>query len=164
VAKRELRLWPDQVLSRACAPVDVIDLRLSDVIEDLFDTMYDAKGRGLAGPQIGVLSCVFVVDATWKEGHFDPRVFINPQVVATDGGDVQMDEECLSIPDLPMAVTRPSQVHLRWSDRYGAAMEGRFDGVLGRCIQHEFDHLAGTVIFDHQSAVVRADLEARYAP
>lgn len=157
-------MWPDPVLTKVCAPVDVNAAGLAALIEDLYDTMYDAKGRGLAAPQIGVLQRMFVVDVTWKEGTPDPRVFINPEVVSTSDATSEMSEQCLSIPDLPMPVTRPDGLHLRWITPEGRAADDRFDGILARCIQHEFDHLNGTVIFDHQPAPTRADLEARYAP
>lgn len=163
MAVRDLRLWPDPVLTQPCAPVDPADPVVATLIQDLFDTMYAAKGRGLAAPQIGVLQQVFVVDVTWKDGTPDPRAFINPQVTGVQGSAV-MDEQCLSIPDLPMPVERPEQMTLRWADTAGTVAETRFNGVLARCILHEFDHLQGKVIFDHQAPQDRAALEAQYAP
>ncbi|SLN29436.1 peptide deformylase [Pseudooctadecabacter jejudonensis] len=164
MAKRDIRLWPDPVLSAPCRAVDLDDPDLPDLITDLYDTMYAAKGRGLAAPQIAILKRVFVVDVTWKEGVRDPRVFINPQVMETTGPQVAMDEQCLSIPDLPMSVMRHEAVTLRWSSLDRVEHTARFDGTLARCIQHEFDHLNGAVIFDHQSPETRTTLEARYAP
>lgn len=156
---RAVLLWPDPRLAQVCAPVAAPDAQLT---EDLFDTMYAAKGRGLAAPQIGVLRRVFVVDVSWKEGARDPRVFVNP-VVQSRGEDMQrMEEQCLSIPDLPMAVTRPEGVTLTWETSKGPQTEA-FTGILARCIQHELDHLDGRVIFDHQSPEDRAELEATYA-
>ena len=163
MAVRDLRLWPDPVLSQPCAPVDPADPAVATLIQDLFDTMYAANGRGLAAPQIGVLQQVFVVDVTWKEGTPDPRAFINPDLTLFQGSAV-MDEQCLSIPDLPMPVERPEQMTLRWADTAGTVAETRFNGVLARCILHEFDHLQGKVIFDHQAPQDRAALEAQYAP
>lgn len=125
--------------------------------------MYAANGRGLAAPQIGVLSRVFVVDVTWKEGVRDPRVFINPDVQHS-GEDMRiMEEQCLSIPNFPMPVDRPEGVTLRWDTAEGETRTGAFDGILARCIQHELDHLDGRVIFDHQPPARRAQLEAAYA-
>lgn len=143
----EVRLWPDPVLSQPCA---LVEGDASALIADLFDTMYEAYGRGLAAPQIGVLKRAFVVDVTWKEGPRDPRAFVNPQIVEVSDETVVMTEQCLSIPDRPMEVSRPAWVRLKWQDVDGALHEDRFDGVLARCIQHEFDHLNGVVIFDHQ--------------
>lgn len=160
---RNIRLWPDPVLSQSCAPVDRADPDLAVLIQDLFDTMYAAKGRGLAAPQIGVLKRVFVVDVSWKEGTPDPRAFINPKVASTRGL-LTLDEQCLSIPGLPMPVERPEHITLRWTDQSGATAARQFSGMLARCIQHENDHLNGTVVFDHQSPEARAKREASYAP
>ena len=102
MATRSLRFWPDEILGQMCAPVAPADPDVADLIKDLFDTMYAEGGRGLAAPQIGVLKRVFVVDVTWKEGPRAPRAFINPQIISAGEDTAQMDEQCLSIPDLPM--------------------------------------------------------------
>ncbi|MEN8839877.1 MAG: peptide deformylase [Octadecabacter sp.] len=162
MATRDIRLWPDAVLTQDCAVVDLADRELPALIADLFETMYSANGRGLAAPQIGVLQRVFVVDVTWKEGAHDPRIFINPNVVSVSEDSVLMDEQCLSIPDFPMPVYRPEEIVLSWTDAHGEAKTSKFDGILARCIQHELDHLNGKVIFDHQTASARAELEAAY--
>lgn len=162
MAVRDIRLWPDPVLTQTCAHIALDDPDLPTLVDDLFETMYAAKGRGLAAPQIGVLHRVFVVDVSWKEGAPDPRVFINPTVRETSEDSGTMDEQCLSIPDLPMPVGRPEHVQLCWHGRCGTAHEATFEGVLGRCIQHEFDLLNGVVVFDHQPSDIRTALEARY--
>ncbi|GAB5446908.1 peptide deformylase [Gymnodinialimonas sp.] len=156
---RDVLLWPDPRLSEVCAPVEAPDAQL---IDDLFDTMYAANGRGLAAPQIGVLRRIFVVDVSWKEGPRDPRVFVNPALQSRCEDMRSMEEGCLSIPDLPMTVTRPEGVTLSWDGPNGL-LEEAFTGILARCIQHELDHLDGRVIFDHQSPDDRAELEAAYA-
>jgi len=161
--EQELRLWPDPVLSQNCERIDLSDPDLPTLIQDLLDTMYAAKGRGLAAPQIGVTKQVFVVDVSWKEGVRDPRIFINPRAVVGTGEDTTMDEQCLSIPDVPMPVTRNERVQLGFDTPDGSYVFATFEGMLARCIQHEFDHLKGTVIFDHQTPEDRATLEARYA-
>ncbi len=164
MAVRQIRLWPDPVLSTPCAAADLADPALPALIDDLFDSMYAAQGRGLAAPQIGVLTSVFVVDVTWKEGARDPRAFFNPTIVSVSEDISMMDEQCLSIPDLPMPVARPDTVTLHWQTLDGSTQTDTFDGILARCILHEHDHLLGRVIFDHQPPTARADLEARYAP
>lgn len=157
---RPVLLWPDPRLSVVCAPVDTVD---STLISEMFETMYAAKGRGLAAPQIGVMQRVFVVDVTWKEGVYSPRVFINP-IVERNGEEIgTVEEQCLSIPDLPMPVERPLQVELTWDTVDGTQMRDTFDGNLSRCILHELDHLDGCVILDHQTPDNRAALEAAYA-
>ena len=153
--------YPDPRLSTVCKAVSQID---EDLIAQMYDTMYAAKGRGLAAPQVGVLQRIFVVDVTWKEGSRDPRVFINPVVQHSGEGMRSMEEQCLSIPDLPMPVDRPDRIQLSWTARDATPASATFDGILARCIQHEFDHLNGQVIFDHQSPENRSALEAAYAP
>lgn len=164
MATRDVLLWPDPVLSQMCSAVDPTDPALPSFINDLFDTMYAANGRGLAAPQVGVVQRVFVIDVTWKEGAPDPRFFINPEVIGQGDTTSMVDEQCLSIPELPMPVVRPDSVTLRWQNVGGDVLEKQFDGILARCIQHELDHLNGRVIFDHQAPANRAKLEAAYAP
>jgi peptide deformylase len=161
VSVRPILLWPDPRLSQVCAAVAVPD---ADLIADLFDTMYHAKGRGLAAPQIGVMERVFVVDVTWKEGTPTPMAFLNPKVTSDSGEDRRsLEEQCLSIPDLPMPVTRPHRIELEWLSPEGDARSDTFDGVPARCILHELDHLDGRVILDHQTPARRRELEAAYA-
>lgn len=156
-------LWPDPRLSKVCAPLGAAD-DLAGLIADMFDTLYAAKGRGLAAPQVGVLKRLFVVDVTWKDGTPDPRVFINPAVVSTSETITTMDEQCLSIPDLPMPVDRPEWAELTWETASRSRMAARFSGVEARILLHELDHLDGRVILDHQPADRRQTLDARYAP
>lgn len=158
---RPILLWPDARLSQVCVPFDGTDATL---IGDLLDTMYHARGRGLAAPQIGVMQRVFVVDVTWKEAAPEPRIFINPVMISASYADMRsMEEQCLSIPDLPMRVERPHTVRLEWTSPEGQPVSDTFDGILARCIQHELDHLDGRVIFDHQTPERRAALEAVHA-
>ncbi len=158
---RTILLWPDARLSQVCARFDGSD---ATVIKDLLDTMYQAKGRGLAAPQIGVLQRVFVVDVTWKEAAPEPRVFVDPVLVSAGHADMRSGEEqCLSIPNLPMQVERPHVVQLEWTTPEGQRISDTFDGILARCIQHELDHLDGRVILDHQTPEGRAALEAVHA-
>lgn len=162
MAIRDIRLWPDAVLTQKCLDADLADSDLPALIDDLFETMYAANGRGLAAPQIGVLTRVFVVDVTWKEGVRDPRIFVNPNLLSVSKKTSVMEEQCLSIPDLPMPVRRPEGITLSWANVSGESETAAFDGLLARCIQHEFDHLYGTLIFVHQTAQARAELEAAY--
>ena len=83
MALREILLWPDARLSTACAPVDEITEDIRALVADMFETMYDAPGRGLAGPQVGAMLRLFVMDATWKEGEKSPLVAINPEITST---------------------------------------------------------------------------------
>ena len=115
---------------------------------DMLETMYDAPGRGLAAPQVGALSRLFVADAGWREGAPAPMAFLDPEIVAAAEEQAVGVEACLSIPGRPVRVARPSWVALRWRDLDGLPREGRFDGAWGVCVQHEIDHLDGVLILD----------------
>ena len=139
---------PDARLQSVCAPVTAFDAALRALTDNMLATMYDAPGRGLAAPQVGVLQRLFVMDATWKEGTPDPQVMVNPQIVEYADTTETAEEGCLSIPDTPCQVTRPIAIRVTWQDVTGAPQEGQFDGFAARCIQHEADHLDGILCTD----------------
>lgn len=114
--------------------------------QDLFDTMYEAKGRGLAAPQIGVLTRAFVMDLTWKEATGTPCAFFNPVILAEAPDRVSGPESCLSIPDRSFEVMRPAWIELEWTNADGAASRTRLDGIAAVCACHEIDHLDGVLI------------------
>ncbi|MEM1234082.1 MAG: peptide deformylase [Pseudomonadota bacterium] len=148
---RPLVLHPDPQLGQVSKPVTRFEA-VGTLVRDLFDTMYDAPGRGLAAVQIGFMQRVFVMDADWKTGTPAPRVFINP-VITDHITDLAVCEEgCLSIPDTPRRVARPAQVTVEWQDENGLQHSGTFTGFEAACIQHEFDHLEGKTILDHPEA------------
>lgn len=156
--------WPDQRLTQACDPADPRDPVTALLIEDLFETMYAARGRGLSAPQIGVMRRVFVVDAGWKDGRPTPLSFVNPVINHVSESELrQAAELCLSIPGVPMPVLRPTRVKVQSHYPGSAPAQALFDGSEARCIQHEADHLDGRVIFDHQPPDLRARFEADYA-
>ncbi|WP_412565298.1 peptide deformylase [Thalassobius sp. MITS945101] len=161
MAVRQVLLWPDPRLTQVCAPVEA-GVDLTALAADMLDTMYDANGRGLAGPQIGVMQRIFVMDITWKEGLRAPQVLINPEIVAVSEVHVGGEEGCLSIPDTPLEVTRPAEVTMRWRDMDGLQQERRMTGFEAKCAQHELDHLNGKVIFDHLPEDERRRYEAAY--
>jgi len=147
-------------LSQKCAPVE--NQAIDDLITDLFDTMYAAGGRGLAAPQVGVMKRVFVMDTGWKDAERAPMAMINPTIMAVERVPVVADEVCLSIPGVAVPVERPKAVTLQWTAPRGDIHMADFDGAEARCIQHEFDHLNGTVTFDNIAADLRAQLEGAY--
>ena len=113
-------IWPDERLSQVCdAVTEGEDLR--DLVQDMLDTMYAAPGRGLAGPQVGVMKRIFVMDVAWKDGEPDPLVCINPHITARSDSVQTMDEGCLSIPGILIPVPRPESVTLEWRDPEGRA-------------------------------------------
>jgi len=153
--------WPDRRLSQVCD--DVADAAaLGALIDDMFDTMYAAPGRGLAAPQVGVMQRLFVMDPTWKEGNRTQYVCINPVIVDASGATRTGQEACLSIPNVAADVTRPSEITLAYTDREGVRRQEHLTGFAATCAQHELDHLNGLVIFDRLDAEARADLETAY--
>ena len=139
---------PDPRLRQVALPVTVVDAGLRTLADDMLATMYAAPGRGLAGPQVGVLRRIFVIDVTWKDGERTPRVFLNPEIVDASEAMHTGTEGCLSIPGLPVQVTRPAEVTLRWTDLTGEGRVERLTGAEAICAQHELDHLNGRLIID----------------
>jgi peptide deformylase len=148
--------YPDPRLRQVALPVGRISDRIRALARDMLDTMYAAPGRGLAGPQVGAMLRLFVIDVTWKDGARSPRVFLNPTLIAASDALHTGTEGCLSIPGLPVAVTRPAEVTLRWTDLNGFRREERLTGAEAICVQHEFDHLNGRLIIDMMDDDARA--------
>ncbi len=148
--------FPDPRLRRPCTPVLRIDAPLRQLAADMLETMYAAPGRGLAGPQVGVLLRLFVMDVTWKEGTPAPRICLNPEILATSDETVLRTEGCLSIPGIDCPVARPAGLTLRWTDLYGAVLEERLTGFAATCAQHELDHLNGRLCIDLLDEPARA--------
>lgn len=153
--------WPDPRLGTVCDPV-ITGQDQSQLIADMFDTMYDASGRGLAAPQVGVMNRLFVIDVTWKEGPRSPMAFLNPRILETSEACSDGEEACLSIPGITTLVTRPDWVVLAWQDGDGGQHARRFDGVEARCVQHELDHLNGIVTLLHLDPMARRAADAAY--
>lgn len=153
--------WPDPVLATMAGRIDPgADLRA--LVADMFDTMYAAPGRGLAGPQVGVLKRLFVMDCTWKEGEKSPRACLNPQITWRSEELVTREEGCLSIPGVLAEIARPAEVVMRWHDENWVEHEEKLSGFEATCAQHELDHLDGRVYLDYLSDGQRTDLLAAY--
>ncbi|WP_425098101.1 peptide deformylase [Tropicibacter sp. S64] len=153
--------WPDPRLAQVCAPVgDVTDLR--DVVADMFETMYAAPGRGLAGPQVGVMARVFVMDAGWKEGAKTPLACINPEILVRSEEMADGPEGCLSVPGVTAEVARHRAITLAYTDLDGVRHEARMTGAAAIIAQHEYDHLDGVMHFDRLGAAERAAVLAEY--
>ena len=147
---RPILAWPDVRLSAIRDPVqDGEDLNL--LIADMFDTMYDATGRGLAAPQIGLMKRVFVMDVTWKEAEPSPIAMINPEMTWCSEETVVMTEGCLSIQGITTDIERPAAVEFAWTSPEGLHMVRRMEGAEARCALHELDHLNGVVTLDRLS-------------
>ncbi len=145
MALREIRREGDPILRKECKDVKEMTDRISDLIDDMFETMYEANGVGLAAPQIGILKRIFVVDVGTEEP--EPYVFINP-VILEKSGEQTGDEGCLSVPGYQGEVTRADHVKVRALDIDMQEFELEADGLLARCIQHEEDHLHGVLYID----------------
>ena len=156
----DILLWPDPRLASRCDLVG--DADVADLVTTMFETMYAAPGRGLAASQIGVMKRVFVMDCGWKDGEMTPLVCIDPEILWSSDAVGAMVEGCLSIPDTPVAVTRPLEIRLAFTDLTGARQDRHLTGFEARCAQHEFDHLEGRVIFDRVDPETAATLVADY--
>ena len=158
----DIVLWPDARLTEVCVQVEEITQEIRTLAQDMLDTMYAAKGRGLAASQVGSLHRLFVMDIGWKEDKSDPLVCINPMLQEIGEERAVLEEGCLSIPGILAEVNRPSQVQMVWSSLEGGRYVQSFDGFGAACVQHEIDHLDGIVTFDHLEADTRAALIAQY--
>jgi peptide deformylase len=142
------------VLEKPAEKVAVFDDELRKLIDDMFESMYEAHGIGLAAPQIGISRRIAVVDVSFKEDPNAKLVLINPEIIHTEGRHTQ-SEGCLSIPDFRENVTRPKIVTIRAQDATGKAFEKNGDELLARAFQHETDHLNGKLYISHISALKR---------
>lgn len=147
---------PDPRLKQISTPVETFDADLQRLIDDMFETMYDAPGIGLAAIQVGVPVRLLVIDLQEEgEGIKNPRVFINPEFSEPSDETNLYAEGCLSIPEQYADVERPATIRATWLDREGRAHDERIDGLLATCLQHEVDHLNGIVFTDRLSRMKR---------
>ena len=151
---------PDPLLRQISTPVETVDDDIRALIADMFETMYDAPGIGLAAIQVGVPKRILVIDLQEPEEEGgpavkDPRVFINPEILEESDQDVPYTEGCLSVPDQYAEVDRPDRIRARWLDEKGESREEEIDGLLATCLQHEMDHLEGVLFIDHLSRLKR---------
>jgi peptide deformylase len=142
------------ILEKPAEAVTVFDEALKRLIEDMFESMYAAKGVGLAAPQIGISRRVAVIDVTFKEDPTAKLVLINPEIIHKEGKHAQ-SEGCLSVPDFRENVTRAKVVTIRAQDATGKVFEKTGEDLLARAFLHETDHLNGKLYFSHISALKR---------
>ena len=151
---------PDPRLREISKPVEAVDDDVRALVADMFETMYDAPGIGLAAIQVGVPKRILVIDLQEPEEEdgepiSDPRVFINPEIVEHSSQEVPYMEGCLSVPDQYAEVERPDRIRARWLDEKGEAHDEEIVGMLATCLQHEMDHLNGVLFIDHLSRLKR---------
>jgi len=163
MALREIIILPDKRLRQVCEPVKEIDAGVKTLVEDMFETMYDAPGIGLAAIQVAVPLRVVTMDLAKKDDPPEPRVFINPEIVWSSEEKASYEEGCLSIPDYYEEVERPASVRATYLDLDGRAHEIEAAGLLATCLQHEIDHLNGVLFVDYLSKLKRDRVAKKFA-
>ncbi len=157
---REILVWPDPILKKTSTPVHGVDDTTRRLLDDMSETMYAADGVGLAAPQIGELRRCIVIDTSPRQEGQKLIHFVNPEIVRTEGVTTYT-EGCLSIPGEAEDVERAAKVWARALDYHGRPFEVEADGLLAIAIQHEFDHLEGTLFVDHLSSLKRELIRRR---
>ena len=157
---REILIWPDPRLREKATPVAKVTDATRQLILDMFETMYDAHGVGLAAPQLGVLERILVVDTSPRQEGVQPMAFINPVIVKTEGRTT-FDEGCLSVPGEAEEVERAAKVWVKAIDQQGHEFTLEADGLLAICLQHEIDHLDGMLFVDYLSSLKRELIKKR---
>ncbi|MEJ2255497.1 MAG: peptide deformylase [Woeseiaceae bacterium] len=152
MAKLNILEFPDPRLRTRAVPVDSVDDELRTLIDDMFETMYEAPGIGLAATQVNVHQRLLVADVS--PDKTEPHVLINPEILEKDGVTVT-DEGCLSVPGYYEEVERAQHIRVRFLDRHGEQREMEAEGLLAVCIQHEMDHLEGKLFVDYLSEAKR---------
>jgi peptide deformylase len=174
MAIREIIEAPDPRLKQISKPVEQFDDELKTLVADMFETMYDAPGIGLAAIQVGVPLRVLVIDLqpddpdaepevcshgghehTHQPTKREPRIFVNPEILDPSEERTLYNEGCLSVPEIYAEVERPSRVRARWQDLDGKVHEEEMDDLMAICLQHEMDHLEGILFIDHLSRLKR---------
>jgi peptide deformylase len=152
--------YGNPVLEKPAAPVTEFDDELKTLVADMFESMYEAKGVGLAAPQIGISKRLAVIDVSFKENPREKLVLANPEIIHTEGKQTQ-SEGCLSIPDFRENVTRANKVTIRAQDVNGKWYEKTGEELLARAFLHETDHLNGKLYISHLSALKRDLIKRR---
>jgi len=148
---KEIVTVPDEILKKISEPIEKLGINEKKLINDLFDTMYNSNGIGLAAVQVGILKRVLVVDVSSKDEKKQPMVLINP-VIKNLSTDMSVYEEgCLSIPETFIEIERPKICEVEYVDEKGSKKNLKCDGLLSTCVQHEINHLDGKLIIDHLS-------------
>ena len=155
MAIKPIQFVPDPVLRKSALPVENITDKTLQLLDDMAETMYDAPGIGLAGPQIGELKRLIVMDCSRDDEKSELWQMINPEVIELSEDNSTLEEGCLSIPGHTAEVSRPDWIKLRFTDIKGKKQQIKAEGLLAACIQHEIDHLNGILFIDHISKLKR---------
>jgi len=161
VAVRPIVIFGDPVLREVSQPIDEINREIEDLVSDLMDTLKEAKGLGLTANQIGVAKRLFIVDLSAIDINETLRVFINPEIIETSEEEIELEEGCLSFPDLYLKITRPGRVKIRALDLNGETFEITAEGMAARAMLHEFDHVEGKLFIDRVSPLTRTMIKGK---
>ena len=151
--------YPDARLHKVARPIAVVDDRVRQLVDDMLETMYDAKGVGLAATQVDVHERLVVIDTS--EERDDPRVLINPEIIGASDEMIIWEEGCLSVPAIYDKVERHARVRVRALNRDGQSYEFDADDLLAVCVQHELDHLMGKVFVEYLSPLKRNRIKTK---
>lgn len=155
MAIREILTAPDKRLRQVSAPVEVVDDAVRALMDDMLETMYDAKGIGLAAIQVNVPKRIIVMDLAGEDEEPKPLHFVNPEIVDPSEETNLYQEGCLSVPEFYEEVERPARCRVRFLDYRGETQTIDAEGIFATCIQHEMDHLNGVLFIDHISRLKR---------
>jgi peptide deformylase len=156
----KIEMLGSEILRKPATEVREIDQDLRILIDDMFETMYEAEGIGLAGPQVGVSRRVCVVDL--NDGESSPMALVNPRIIESGRTMEKGEEGCLSIPGIAGLVNRPAEIVVQALDAQGHCITIQASGLLARCLQHEIDHLDGVLFIDRLSPLKRDMLLKKY--
>ena len=148
---KEIITVPDEILKKVSEPIEKIGVNEKKLIDNLFDTMYNSNGIGLAAVQIGVLKRILVVDVSNKDEKNQPIVLVNPVIKNLSDEKSIYEEGCLSIPETFVEIERPKICEVEYINEKGSKKILKCDGLLSTCVQHEINHLDGKLIIDHLS-------------
>ena len=155
MALRDIIILPDKRLRLVSEPVKTVDVDVRTLVDDMFETMYQAPGVGLAAIQLGIPQRIVTVDTAKKDEEKAPQVFLNPEIVWSSEEKGTYEEGCLSIPEYYEEVERPTQVKVRFTGLDGKTQEIEANGLLATVLQHEIDHTNGILFIDHISKLKR---------
>ena len=151
----EIVLHPDQKLKKRSVPIDQVTNEIRSVGLRMLETMYEVQGIGLAGPQVGILKRIFVMDCGEKNKNATPHICINPEINWVSDQKNTYEEGCLSIPNFYGEIERPAEINLRCLNEHGQFVEHHFEGMEAICAQHEIDHLNGILFIDYLGPIKR---------
>ncbi len=148
---KEIITVPDEILKKVSDPIEKVGINEKKLVDDLFETMYNSKGIGLAAVQVGILKRILVVDVSNKDEKKEPIALINPVIKNLSDEMSVYEEGCLSIPETFIEIERPKICEIEYINEKGIKKNLKCDGLLSTCVQHEINHLDGKLIIDHLS-------------